>query len=182
MKIVETGFNGLFIIEPKVFNDERGYFFESFNYQKFADFKISADFIQDNESKSSYGVIRGLHLQVEPYVQTKLVRVISGKILDIALDLRMDSQTYGSYYAVALSSENKRQFYIPKGFAHGFSVLSNEAIVAYKCDNYYDKESERGVNLFDLELNIDWKIEKKAQIISEKDKIWPDFSNSELFF
>jgi len=182
MQIIETGFKGLFIIEPNVFNDDRGYFFESYNHRKFSEVGITTSFEQDNESKSSYGVIRGLHFQIEPYAQTKLVRVVSGKILDVALDLRMDSQTYGSYYAIELSAENKRQFYIPKGFAHGFSVISEEAVVNYKCDNYYSKESERGVNILDQELAIDWRIEGSSQIISEKDKIWPDFSKAEMFF
>jgi dTDP-4-dehydrorhamnose 3,5-epimerase len=127
-------------------------------------------------------VIRGLHFQIEPYAQTKLLRVVEGKILDVALDLRVNSQTYGSYYAVELSSINKRQFYIPQGFAHGFSVLSETAIVNYKSDNYYHKESERGINLFDSTLSIDWKVDKNKAIISEKDVVWPDFSQSEVFF
>lgn len=182
MNILETGFKGLFIIEPSIFNDERGYFFESYNQQKYQELGMTTQFVQDNESKSTYGVVRGLHFQIEPYAQTKLVRVVSGKILDVALDLRVDSQTYGSYYAIELSDVNKRQFYIPKGFAHGFSVLSETAIVNYKCDNYYHKDSERGINLFDKELSIDWKIDKETAIVSEKDKLLPDFSDSEIFF
>ncbi len=182
MNVIETGFKGLFIIEPSIFNDDRGYFFESYNRERYKESGLTTEFVQDNESKSSYGVVRGLHFQIEPYAQTKLVRVVTGKILDVALDLRVDSQTYGSYYAVELSSENKRQFYIPQGFAHGFSVLSETAIVNYKCDNYYHKESERGINLFDSTLSIDWKIDKNNAIISEKDLLWPDFSQSEVFF
>ena len=140
MKVLETGFNGLYIVEPTIYNDDRGYFFESYNQRRAMEYGMTSEFIQDNESKSSFGVIRGLHFQIEPYAQTKLVRVVLGRILDIALDLRANSPTYGSYYGVELSAENKRQFYIPKGFAHGFSVLSDVAIVNYKCDNYYHKE------------------------------------------
>ncbi len=182
MKIIETGFNGLLIIEPSVFEDERGYFFESYNQQRYKETGMTTEFVQDNESKSTYGVVRGLHFQIEPYAQTKLVRVVSGKILDVALDLRVDSQTYGSYYAIELSDKNKRQFYIPKGFAHGFSVLSKTAIVNYKCDNYYHKDAERGINVFDKELSIDWGIDQSRATVSEKDKYSPDFSNSEVFF
>lgn len=182
MNIIETGFKGLFIIEPAIYNDERGYFFESYNLENFSKNDISTQFVQDNESKSSYGVIRGLHFQIEPHAQTKLVRVVSGKILDVALDLRADSQTFGSYYAIELSSDNKRQFYIPKGFAHGFSVLSETAIVNYKCDNYYHKNSERGINLRDSDLGINWGIEKEKQIISEKDLLWPEFSKTTIYF
>ena len=182
MNIIETGFEGLFIIEPTVFDDERGYFFESYNRDRYEEHKMTTEFVQDNESKSTYGVVRGLHFQIEPYAQTKLMRVVSGKILDVALDLRIESQTYGSYYAIELSDKNKRQFYIPKGFAHGFSVLSEIAIVNYKCDNYYHKDSERSINLFDNELAIDWRIKKEEAIVSEKDKLSPDFSNSKVFF
>ena len=181
MKIIETGFEGLFIIEPQVFEDERGYFFESYNSKKISELGLNAQFIQDNESKSSYGVIRGLHYQLEPFAQTKLLRVVYGKILDVAVDLRKNSRTFGSFLALELSAENKHQFYIPKGFAHGFSVLSAEAIVSYKCDNYYNKDSERGVNLNDPKLNIDWKIEKSKQILSEKDLIYPVFDKADYF-
>jgi dTDP-4-dehydrorhamnose 3,5-epimerase len=168
-KLVKTGFEGLYIFEPQVFADERGYFFESYNRQSLEENGIKTNFVQDNESKSSYGVIRGLHCQVNPYAQTKLLRVIVGKIIDVALDLRHDSKTFGSYYLVELSDSNKKQFYIPPGFAHGFSVISDYAIVNYKCDNFYSKESERGINPVDPDLNIDWKIEKSMQILSEKD-------------
>jgi dTDP-4-dehydrorhamnose 3,5-epimerase len=181
-KLIETGFNGLLLVEPVVFNDDRGYFFESYNAAKFAELGISTNFVQDNESKSKYGVIRGLHYQLNPYAQTKLVRVVQGRIIDIALDLRRDSQTFGSYYAVELSDNNKRQFYIPKGFAHGFSVISEIAIVNYKCDNFYSKESERGINPLDADLNIDWQIQKSNQIISGKDINSPDFNNVDYFF
>ncbi len=181
MKIIETGFDGLYIIEPQVFEDERGYFFESYNLKKISEYGLKAQFIQDNESKSSYGVIRGLHYQLEPFAQTKLLRVVQGKILDVAVDMRQNSKTFGSYFAIELSAENKRQFYIPKGFAHGFSVISPETIVNYKCDNYYNKDSERGVNLNDSKLNIDWKIDKYKQIISEKDLLWPLIDNADFF-
>ena len=181
-KLIETGFNGLLLFEPVVFNDDRGYFFESYNAAKFAEIGITTNFVQDNESKSKYGVIRGLHYQLNPYAQTKLVRVVQGRIIDIALDLRRDSQTFGSYYAVELSDNNKRQFYIPKGFAHGFSVISEMAIVNYKCDNLYSKESERGINPLDVDLNIDWQIQKSNQIISGKDINSPDFNNVDYFF
>jgi dTDP-4-dehydrorhamnose 3,5-epimerase len=181
MKIIETGFEGLYIIEPQIFNDERGYFFESYNYQKLSEFQLNTKFIQDNESKSEYGVIRGLHYQIEPYAQTKLLRVVQGKIMDVALDLRRNSATFGLYFSIELSSENKRQFYIPKGFAHGFSVLSRETIVNYKCDNYYNKNAERGVNIMDSRLQIDWQIEKSKQIISEKDLLLPEIIDAEFF-
>jgi len=181
MKVIETGFNGLYIIEPQVFEDERGCFFESYNLQKMTGHGLDAKFVQDNESKSEYGVIRGLHYQLEPFAQTKLLRVVQGKILDIALDLRLKSTTYGSYYAAELSSENKRQFYIPKGFAHGFSVLSQEAIVNYKCDNYYNKSAEHGVNINDSKLQINWQIEKSKQIISKKDRLLPQIIDAVSF-
>lgn len=182
MQIIETGFKGLFVIEPAIFNDERGYFYESYNKQRYFDLGLDADFVQDNESKSTYGVIRGLHFQIEAHAQTKLLRVVEGRILDVALDVRIDSQTYGSFYAVELSAENKRQFYIPKGFAHGFSVLSETAIVNYKCDNFYNKESERGVHPLDPTLDIDWMVNKKDAVLSEKDTIWPGFNDMEVYF
>lgn len=182
MKLIETGIKNLVVIEPAVFYDERGYFFESYNLQKARQNGIETEFVQDNESSSSYGVIRGLHFQIGPHAQTKLVRVVLGKILDVAVDLRKESKTYGKYFEIELSAENKKQFYIPKGFAHGFSVLSDTAIVNYKCDNYYHKDAERGVNLFDEELLINWKIKKEQAIVSEKDKLWPVLSDLEPFF
>ncbi|RLD64939.1 MAG: dTDP-4-dehydrorhamnose 3,5-epimerase [Bacteroidetes bacterium] len=182
MLIKETGIDGLIIIEPKVFNDDRGYFFESYSKQKFNDLNLNIDFIQDNESFSSFGVIRGLHYQLEPYAQTKLLRVVSGKILDVAVDLRRHSPTFGKYYAIELSSDNKLQFLIPKGFAHGLSVLSDTVIVNYKCDNYYNKESEGGISYADPELGIDWKIAKDLAIVSEKDNILPELKDAVFNF
>lgn len=182
MKIINTGFEGLYIIEPAVYNDERGYFFESYHFERYQNNKISTRFIQDNESKSSYGVIRGLHFQIGEFAQTKLVRAVTGRIIDVALDLRKHSATFGKYFAIELSEENKRQLYIPQGFAHGFSVLSETTIVNYKCDNYYNKESERGINLLDSYLNIDWGIKNSDQIVSEKDLLWPSFSGTESYF
>jgi dTDP-4-dehydrorhamnose 3,5-epimerase len=170
MKVNNTKINGLYIIEPQVFEDERGYFFENYNKIKLDDaLKVEYNFVQDNESKSSYGVIRGLHFQLSPYSQAKLVRVIQGKVYDVAVDLRKHSPTFGKWVGVELSGENKKQFLIPKGFAHGFSVLSENAIFAYKCDEYYHPESESGIIYNDPALNIDWKIPEKNMIVSEKD-------------
>ncbi len=182
MKVIKTQLEGLCIIEPDIFNDERGYFFESYNEQKYREHGLTAKFVQDNESKSSYGVIRGLHFQNEPYTQTKLLRVVSGRIIDVALDIRKNSKTFGKFYAVELSDVNKKQFYIPKGFAHGFSVLSETAIVNYKCDNFYNKESEGGIHPLDKMLNIDWQIPQDKQIISEKDINWSNFADAEWTF
>jgi dTDP-4-dehydrorhamnose 3,5-epimerase len=182
LKIIDTGFRDLYILEPRVFEDERGYFYESYNLSRLKDKGIQTKFVQDNESRSSYGVIRGLHYQLPPFAQTKLLRVVVGKIIDVAVDLRKSSPTFGSYYAVELSGENKRQFYIPQGFAHGFSVISDYAIVNYKCDNFYSKGSERGICPIDPSLNIDWRIEKSKQIISEKDSIAPEFGAIDRFF
>jgi dTDP-4-dehydrorhamnose 3,5-epimerase len=169
LNIIETGFEGLYVFEPKVFEDERGYFFESYNFSRLSEKGIKTDFVQDNESKSSFGVIRGLHYQLPPHAQTKLVRVIVGKIIDVVVDIRQNSQTLGSCYAVELSDFNKRQIYVPPGFAHGFSVISEYAIVNYKCDNFYAKDFERGINPLDPDLKIDWRIDKSMQIISNKD-------------
>jgi len=182
MKIIKTKIEDLVIIEPQVFTDARGYFFENYNIKKYREVGINAEFIQDNEAFSTYGVIRGLHYQLEPYCQAKIVRVISGRVLDVALDIRKGSPTFGKWEAVELSDENKRQFFVPRGFAHGYSVLSKTAIFAYKCDNIYNPESERGINLNDENLNIDWGIPQKNQIISSKDKILPDFDNAEMNF
>lgn len=172
MNVIKTDIDGVFIIEPKIFGDERGYFYESFSSKVFKEKVSDIDFVQDNQSKSCYGVIRGLHFQEFPYAQTKLVRCVKGKVLDVAVDIRKDSETYGKHVAVELSDENNRQLLIPQGFAHGFSVLSEEAIVQYKCDNYYHKESENGIDAFDEQLNIDWKIPKDKIILSEKDLQW----------
>ena len=182
MEIIKTEIEGLLIIKPKVFEDNRGYFFESFNKQVFEENGINYNFIQDNESKSSYGVIRGLHYQLAPYAQTKLVRVLQGKVLDVAVDLRKGSPTFGKWHSIELSAENKTQFLIPQGFAHGFSVLSETAIFAYKCDNLYNKESERGINFNDKSLNIDWKIPADKAIISAKDKVNPCLNDAEMNF
>jgi dTDP-4-dehydrorhamnose 3,5-epimerase len=176
MKFIETGFAELFLFEPKVFGDSRGYFFESYNEKTFAENGIKIKFIQDNQSKSSYGVIRGLHFQKDPHAQTKLVRVLSGRILDVVVDLRKNEDTYGKCYTVELSAENKRQLLVPKGFAHGFSVLSETAEVLYKCDAFYNKGSEGGLLYSDPELKIDWKIPADKAIVSDKDLQQPLFA------
>lgn len=177
MHFTETKLKGCFIIEPRVFEDERGYFFESYRLDKIQEFiQSSINFIQDNQSKSSYGVVRGLHMQKGAFAQTKLVRVLQGTILDVAIDVRKDSPTYGEYISVELSEDNKKQLYIPHGFLHGFSVLSEMAVVSYKCDAYYDKDSEDGVNPLSGSLNIDWKLSKDKMILSEKDTMAQDFS------
>jgi dTDP-4-dehydrorhamnose 3,5-epimerase len=169
MNFINTEFPGLFIIEPDVFKDNRGYFFESYNENNFKAAGIDIKFVQDNQSKSSYGVIRGLHYQLAPNAQTKLVRVLSGNILDIAVDIRKGSPTYGKVFSLELSAENNKQLFIPRGFAHGFSVLSETAEVIYKCDTFYHKESEAGIAYNDTNLNIDWKIPTDKAIISDKD-------------
>lgn len=171
MKFKETILKGCFEIEPQLFGDERGYFYESYHLKKFQENTgIDIQFVQDNESKSKYGVVRGLHLQRGEFAQAKLVRVLSGKILDIAVDVRKDSPTYGQSIAVELSDENKKQLFIPTGFLHGFSVLSDEAVVYYKCDAFYNKASEDGVNPLDLDLQIDWQIPSSDMLLSEKDR------------
>ena len=170
MKIIETEIQGLFIIEPDVYGDSRGYFFESFNKKRFEEQTgINVDFVQDNESRSTYGVVRGLHFQRPPHAQAKLVRVVSGRVLDVAVDLREGSPTYGKHVAVELSGENHRQVFIPKGFAHGFSVLSEDAVFQYKCDNYYHPESEGAVAWNDPDLAIDWRVPEEDVILSTKD-------------
>jgi dTDP-4-dehydrorhamnose 3,5-epimerase len=184
MKVIKTEFPGLLIIEPDLFQDARGYFFESYNSLKFNNQGIDYAPVQDNESSSSRGVIRGLHYQEEPFAQAKLIRVIEGKIYDVALDLRKGSPTFGKWCGLVIDSETKRQFMIPKGFAHGFSVLSERAIVLYKCDNNYSVTHERGINVMDPSLSIDWMIEKGKEIISQKDLNQPllkDVSTSFIF-
>lgn len=176
MPFIETDFPGLLIFEPKAFEDSRGYFFESYNEKVFRQAGIEISFVQDNQSSSQYGVIRGLHYQLHPHAQTKLVRVLAGKILDVVIDLRKGSPTYGKVFSQELSDANRKQLFIPKGFAHGFSVLSGKAEVLYKCDAFYNKESEAGIIYNDAELNIDWKIPAKEAIISEKDKLLPPFA------
>lgn len=170
MQVKETKLSGCFIVEPRVFKDERGYFFESFNQKGFEkSIGTKVNFVQDNQSFSSYGVVRGLHFQKGEHAQAKLVRVIQGEVLDVAVDLRKHSKTYGQHVAVALSEENNKQLFVPRGFAHGFSVLSDTALFFYKCDNYYNKESEGGILYNDPNLNIDWKIPHDKVQVSEKD-------------
>lgn len=170
----ETKLQDCFVIEPQVFKDNRGYFFESFNQKVFNAFVgKTVNFVQDNESFSSKGVVRGLHFQVGEFAQAKLVRVIKGAVLDVAVDIRKESSTFGQYVAVELSEHNKKQLFIPRGFAHGFAVLENDTIFSYKCDNYYDKSSERGIRFDDVDLNIDWKLPKESIILSEKDQALP---------
>ena len=184
MKVHKTEFPGLMIIEPDLFQDSRGYFFESYNSLKFNNEGIDYSPLQDNESSSSKGVIRGLHYQDEPFAQAKLIRVIEGQIYDVALDLRKGSPTFGKWCGLIIDSEAKRQFMIPRGFAHGFSVLSERAIVLYKCDNYYSASHERGINAMDPALGIDWMTEKGQEIISPKDLKQPllrDTSTSFIF-
>jgi dTDP-4-dehydrorhamnose 3,5-epimerase len=180
MNIIETEIQGVFIIEPKVFGDSRGYFFESFSKKEFESRIGPVEFVQDNESKSCYGVVRGLHFQKPPHAQAKLVRVVKGKVLDVAVDLRKDSPTYGKHVTVELSEDNHRQVFIPKGFAHGFSVLSEEAVFQYKCDDYYAPETEGAVAWNDPELNIDWRVPADMMILSEKDKRHPELKDLNL--
>tara|TARA_R110002033_G_scaffold169897_3_gene211430 strand:+ start:230325 stop:230870 length:546 start_codon:yes stop_codon:yes gene_type:complete len=181
MTIKETHLKGCFIIEPRVFKDVRGYFFESFNAKEISNsLGLQVNFVQDNESYSSKGVIRGLHYQTGAFAQTKLIRVLSGAVLDVVVDIRKDSLTYGQHFSIELSGENKKQLFIPKGFAHGFSVLSDTATFFYKCDNYYNKEAEKGIIFNDTTLNIDWKVPVENAILSSKDLLLPNFSDSEL--
>ena len=168
---------GLLVVEPKVFEDSRGYFFESFNQKLFSDHGINCQFVQDNQSKSSYGVIRGLHFQESPHTQTKLVRVLNGSILDVAVDIRKGSPTYGQHFSIELTADNKKQLWVPAGFAHGFSVLSETAVVLYKCDQFYNKPSEGGLRFDHPDLNIDWKIPTDKAVISEKDQQLPSFKD-----
>lgn len=170
MKIIHTPIEGLLVLEPKVFEDARGYFLESFHQQRYYEAGITAVFIQDNESKSARGVIRGLHYQLNPFAQAKLVRVIQGCVFDVAVDLRKGSATFGKWFGVELSGSNKKQLFIPRGFAHGFSVLSETAVFSYKCDNYYSPQHERGILYDDPNLDIDWKIPENEAVVSEKDK------------
>ena len=170
MNIISTSIAGVWIIEPKIFNDPRGYFFESYNQKEFNEKIGRIDFVQDNESFSSYGVLRGLHFQKPPFAQSKLVRVIQGKVLDVAVDIRYGSPTFGKYVSVELSGENHRQFFIPRGFAHGFCVLSETALFQYKCDNLYAPQSEGAIAWNDPDLNIDWKIPVDKVILSDKDR------------
>lgn len=183
MNLIKSRLTDLLIIEPIIFYDERGYFLESYNKNKLEKLMGKQySFVQDNESKSSYGVIRGLHYQLAPFGQTKIVRVLEGSIFDVAVDLRKDSPTYGEWIGVELSSDNKKQFLVPKGFAHGFSVLSETVVLAYKCDEYYHPEAEAGVIYNDYSLGIDWKIPENEVIISEKDRLLPELKNAKINF
>lgn len=181
MTVKETKLKGCFIIDPKVFEDSRGYFFESFNQEAFNRLiGKNINFIQDNESFSTKGVLRGLHFQKGEHAQAKLVRVIKGRVLDVAVDIRKDSPTFGEHVSLELSEENKKQLFVPRGFAHGFIVLSDTAIFSYKCDNYYSKESEGGIIYNDKQLNIDWKLNEDEFIISEKDMLLRPLNQTQL--
>lgn len=182
MKITNTTIPGLLIIEPGIFSDSRGYFFESWQNERYVNAGIESKFIQDNESKSVQGVIRGLHYQLEPWAQAKLVRVVEGRVFDVAVDLREGSPTFGQWFGVELDSDSKKQLFIPRGFAHGFSVLSDTAIFMYKCDNLYNKNSERSLNIYDPGLSIDWKLKNTKPIVSEKDLNAPIFEQAEMNF
>lgn len=169
MEIIKTAIEGVLIIEPKVFKDNRGYFFESYSQREFEEKVRKINFVQDNESMSSYGVMRGLHFQYPPFAQSKLVRCVKGKVLDVAVDIRRGSPTYGQHAAVILSEENHRQLFVPRGFAHGFAVLSETAIFQYKCDNFYAPQADGGISILDDSLGIDWMISAEKAILSEKD-------------
>jgi dTDP-4-dehydrorhamnose 3,5-epimerase len=177
MPFIKTEFPGLLIFEPRIFGDQRGYFFESYNQKIFLEEGIEINFVQDNQASSTFGVIRGLHYQLAPYSQTKLIRVLSGNIIDAVVDLRKNSPTYGKAYTIELSSENKKQLLVPKGFAHGYSVMSEMAEVFYKCDVFYNKESEGGIAWNDPSLNIDWQIPSGSILVSEKDSVHLTFEN-----
>lgn len=177
MNVVKTPIDGLLIIEPRVFHDARGYFVETYNEQRYREAGVDAMFVQDNQSCSTYGVVRGLHFQKPPYTQAKLVSCTKGRVLDVAVDLRKESPTYGKWFSVELSEENHRQFYIPRGFAHGFSVLSEQAVFTYKCDNLYHPEAEGGLLLSDPDVAIDWQVPEDKRVISEKDTKHPLFKD-----
>ena len=182
MPFIKTEIADLLVFEPKVFEDSRGYFFEAYNEQIFIQEGLQIKFVQDNQSKSSYGVVRGLHYQLPPYAQTKLVRVLEGKILDVAVDIRQGSPTFGQSFTIELSAENKRQLFVPTGFAHGFSVLSQSAVVLYKCDQFYHKESEGGILYNDPSLKIDWQVPAEKVLISDKDKVLPPLAECKNTF
>ena len=182
MEVIKTEIEGVVIIEPRIFNDERGYFYESFSQREFEEKVCRTTFVQDNQSKSSYGVLRGLHFQKPPYSQSKLVRCIKGAVLDVAVDIRKGSPTFGKHVAVELSEENHRQLFIPRGFAHGFAVLTDEAVFQYKCDNYYNKESEGAVAWNDPQLAIDWRVPADKVVLSEKDKLSKNIADADFLF
>lgn len=182
MEVIKTEIDGVVIIEPRIFKDERGYFYESFSQREFEEKVCRTTFVQDNQSKSSYGVVRGLHFQKPPYSQSKLVRCIKGAVLDVAVDIRKGSPTFGKYVAVELTEDNHRQFFVPRGFAHGFAVLSEEAVFQYKCDNYYNKESEGAIAWNDPQLAIDWRIPADKVVLSDKDKLSKGIANADYLF
>ena len=182
MHIIETDLDGVVIVEPQIFGDRRGYFFESFSLRAFDEAVRPIRFVQDNESKSSYGVLRGLHFQKPPHAQSKLVRVISGTVLDVAVDIRCGSPTFGCHVAVELSGENRRQLFIPRGFAHGFVVLSEEAVFQYKCDNYYAPQSEGAIAWNDPQIGIDWRLDPADVLLSEKDSRHPRLDEARKLF
>ena len=182
MKITKGDIEGIVIIEPHLFEDERGYFFEAFSEREFAEKVCNTHFVQENEARSSYGVVRGLHFQLPPHAQSKLVRVVNGRVLDIAVDIRKGSPTFGKHIAVELSAENHRQIFIPRGFAHGYSVLSESATLEYKCDNYYAPDSEGAILWNDTELGIDWQIPTDKVVLSAKDSKSPRLADCERLF
>lgn len=182
MELIETGIPGVVVLQPRIFGDERGYFFEAFSQRDFERQVCKTVFVQDNESKSVYGVVRGLHFQKPPFAQSKLVRVVKGRVLDVAVDIRKGSPTFGKHMAVELSGENKRQFFVPRGFAHGFAVLSEEAVFQYKCDNFYAPESEGALAWDDPELGIDWQLPAEKVILSEKDRHHPCLREADWLF
>lgn len=177
MEIIKTDIEGVLIIKPRIFTDPRGYFFESYNKKEFDEKVGNVEFVQDNESRSTYGVMRGLHFQKPPYAQAKLVRCVRGRVLDVAVDIRKGSPTYGKHVAVELTEENHLQFFIPRGFAHGFAVLSDEAVFQYKCDNYYAPQADGGIAITDPALGIDWHIDPTRAILSEKDTKHPTLAD-----
>ena len=182
MEVIKTEIEGVVIIEPRIFKDERGYFYESFSQREFEEKVCRTTFVQDNQSKSSYGVLRGLHFQKPPHCQSKLVRCIKGAVLDVAVDIRKGSPTFGKYVVVELTEENHRQFFVPRGFAHGFAVLTEEAVFQYKCDNFYCKESEGAIAWNDPQLAIDWKIPADRVLLSEKDRLNKNINEAEYLF
>lgn len=182
MEVIKTDIEGVVIIEPRIFEDERGYFYESFSQREFEEKVCRTTFVQDNQSKSSYGVLRGLHFQKPPHCQSKLVRCIKGAVLDVAVDIRKGSPTFGKHVAVELTEDNHRQFFVPRGFAHGFAVLSKEAVFQYKCDNFYCKESEGAVAWNDPELAIDWRIPAEDILLSEKDRLSKNIAEADYLF
>ena len=182
MEVIKTEIDGVVIIEPRIFKDDRGYFYESFSQREFEEKVCRTTFVQDNQSKSSYGVLRGLHFQKPPHCQSKLVRCIKGAVLDVAVDIRKGSPTFGKYVVVELTEENHRQFFVPRGFAHGFAVLTEEAVFQYKCDNFYCKESEGAIAWNDPQLAIDWKIPADRVLLSEKDRLNKNINEAEYLF